>query len=142
RCHSHRVARARTRLLEIERDAFVLQDARRRLQRRVENCAQVGRRKIARGEQVLHQLFSRFTIGPPPWSVSSSIRRPWCTPPSLMWAKLTPCSTASAHALNLGIMPLPTLSWAILSRSSAAVSRGISELSSFGSPSRPGTAVR
>ena len=103
RRHLHRVAGARARLLEIERDALALRGRAAPAARtaRGSRCRSSAR-QVADGEQMLHQLASRLTIVPTPWSVSSSISSEWCTRPSMMWAKPTPCSTASAQALQLG----------------------------------------
>src|SRR5690242_8130851 len=138
----HRIAGAGARLLKIKRDALVLQHARGRLLRKLENPVEVRGCQVADREQMSHQLFSFVTIVPTPWSVSSSISSEWFTRPSMMCAKRTPWSTASAQALSLGIMPLPTLSWLIRARNSAEVSRGINVVSSLGSSSNPGTAVK
>src|SRR5437899_96216 len=104
RRHLHRVARPRARLFEIERNALVLKHARRGALRHFQNRAQVLGGEVANGEQVPHQLFSFLIIVPTPWSVRSSISSEWCTRPSMIWAKLTPCSTASSQALSLGFI--------------------------------------
>src|SRR5690242_10084080 len=86
----HRVARARARFLEVKRDALAFERARVRLLRGRKNPIQIRSGQVADRKQMLHQLFSRFTIVPTPWSVSSSMSSEWGTRPSMMCANSTP----------------------------------------------------
>ena len=54
----HRVARPSARLLEIERDALILEHARRGLFGQSEDRFEIGGAEVAHRKQMLHQLFS------------------------------------------------------------------------------------
>src|SRR5205085_6010644 len=141
--HLGRIAGARRRLLEQERDPLPLhRPAEVGPLRQSKDLGESAFRQVGDAQEIAHSRASLVTIVPMPLSVSTSISNACGTRPSMMCADPTPPSTASAQARSFGIIPALTLSWSIRPLSSSDVRRWTRVLSSFGSSSRPGAAVR